>query len=336
MEVIRVPDRPAYQSFYTVAGRLLFVESIDLRLGNLVERLFAGWQLTPVSSTDRPPDIRIQFCCGNSPPEVPHNLNQFEIAEGGQCYTDGADYYLALGNSLIHLQNGTQITVNLWLTELPDPGDPKLARATSFAVCAALRRFGLFELHSAGVVHPGSERGVLIIGPSGSGKSTLALQLAIAGWPYLSDDEMLLSLVDGEVEARGFRSFFAVSNATASAVGIDKIAGLSLQETLKTCFEPEIVFGSQRRLSAVPGTLFFISLNGEHQTQLNKLTQAETMTRLIRACPWATYDTSIAAANLEVLSKLARQTSAFDLLAGHDLLAPHYVSDFLSRYSGQS
>ncbi len=53
---------------------------------------------------------------------------------------------------------------------------------------------------------------MLIVGPSGSGKSTLALQLAMAGWPYLSDDELLLSLVDGEVEARGFRSFFAVSS----------------------------------------------------------------------------------------------------------------------------
>ena len=75
-------------------------------------------------------------------------------------------------------------------------GDPLLARKqrTSFAVCAALRRFGMFELHSAGVVHPVSERAFSIIGPSGSGKSTLALHLAIAGWPYLSDDELLLSL----------------------------------------------------------------------------------------------------------------------------------------------
>lgn len=336
MEVIRVPDRPAYQRFYTVAGRLLFVQSIDLRLGNLIERLFAGWQLTPVSSAERLPDIRIEFFGGDSPPLISPNLNQFEIAEGGQCHTDGADYYLSLGNYLVHLQNGAQITVNIWLTEVPGPDDPMLARATSFAVCAALRRFGLFELHSAGVVHPGSENGVLIIGSSGSGKSTLALQLAITGWPHLSDDELLLSMVDDEVEARGFRSYFAVSSATVSAVGIDKIGALHLQETLKTCFEPEIVLGSPRRLSAVPGTLFFISLNGEHQTQLNPLTQAETMMRLIRACPWATYDTSIASANLKVLSKLARQTSAFDLLAGRDLLEPHYASDLLSRYAGQS
>ncbi|HEU0252721.1 MAG TPA: hypothetical protein VFR12_06775 [Pyrinomonadaceae bacterium] len=330
MEVIRVLDRPASQGFYAVAGRLLFVESTDLRLGTLIERLFAGWQLTPVTSPANSPDIRITFRCGETLPQIPADLNQFEIAEGGRCYTDGAGYYLALGNSVLQLRNGTPITVSISLSDVPATEDPLLARVTSFAVCAALRRFGLFELHSASVVHPESEKGVLIIGPSGSGKSTLALQLTLAGWPYLSDDELLLSLVDDLVEARGFRSFFAVTSATASAVGIDKIAEVS--ERAKTCFEPDAVFGSSQRTSAVPGALFFVGLSGKETTEVVKLTQAETMTRLIRSCPWATYDTAIASANLNVLSKLARQTSAFDLRAGRDLLEPNHASELLSRY----
>ena len=244
MEVIQVSDRPASHAFYAVAGRLLFVESPDPQLRSLIEVLFAGWQLTPVSSPDRSPDIRINFSCGETPLEPPRHLNQFEIAEGGRCYTDGADFYLALRNSMVHLVNGTPITVDVSLAELPGPRDPLLARVASFAVCAALRRFGLFDLHSAGVVNPESEKGVLIVGPSGSGKSTLALQLALAGWPYLSDDELLLSLVDGEVEARGFRSFFAVST--------------DANAPFKNCFEPEVVFGSQRRVQAAAGLLLFI------------------------------------------------------------------------------
>lgn len=319
MQVIQVSDRPASQSFYAVAGRLLFIESIDLRLGNLIERLFAGWQLTPVSFPERSPDIRIQFFCRDSPPQLPSNLEKFEIAEGGQCYTDGRDFYLALCGSLIHLENGASVIVRVWFGELPASGDPLPARATSFAVCAALRRFGIFELHSAGLVHPDSEKGVLIIGPSGSGKSTLALQLAVSGWPYLSDDELLLRLVNDEVEARGFRSFFALAGDGA----------------FKTCFEPDAVFASGRREKASPGVLLFISLSGEQETSLTKLTQTETMTRLIRACPWATYDTSIAGANLALLSKLARQTDAFDLYAGRDLLEPKYASDLLSKYAGR-
>jgi hypothetical protein len=306
MEVIQVSDRPASQSFYEVAGRLLFIESLDIRLVKLIEQLFSGWQLAPVSFPGRAADIRVQFFCG-ALPEIPQNLNRFEIAEGGQCYTDGADYYLALGNAMVHVQNGSAA---VWIHELRGSRDPILARAASFAVCAALRRHGLFELHAAGMVHPDTETGFLIIGPSGSGKSTLALQLARAGWPYLSDDELLLSLVEGAVEARGFRSFFAVK---------DEANG-----DFKNCFEPD----STRRVSAAPGVLLFISL--EEKTRLARLTQAETMTRLLRACPWATYDTAIAAANLDLLSRLARQTRAFDLFASRDLLEPSFASQLFS------
>src|SRR5829696_431148 len=197
MEVIQVSDRPASRAFYSVAGRLLFVETHDHRLRNLIGLLFGGWQLTPVSFPDRSPDIRINFFSGETRFELPRHLHQFEIAEGGRCYTDGADFYLALRDSVVHLVSGTPVTVDVSLAELPGPRDPLLARIASFAVCAALRRFGLFDLHSAGVVSPESGKGVLIVGPSGSGKSTLALQVAKSGWSYLSDDELLLSLADG-------------------------------------------------------------------------------------------------------------------------------------------
>lgn len=318
MEVNQVSDRPAYEAFYSVAGRLLFVESRDLRLRNLLELLFSGWQLTPVTSPDRSPDIRINFTYGESPFELPRQLNQFEIAEGGRCYTDGGDFYLALRDSLVHLVGGMPVEVNVSVARLPGPEDGDvLATITSFAVCAALRRFGLFDLHSAGVINPRSGKGILIVGPSGSGKSTLALQLTRARWPYLSDDLLLLNLVDGEVHARGFRRFFAVT-----------IQGDS---RIKTCFEPETTFESPRLAHASPNLLLFTSLNGEEKTRLSNLTQAETMMRLIKACPWATYDTAIASANLEVLSALARQATGFNLSAGRDLLMSNRAAELLSH-----
>lgn len=327
MGVIQVSDRPASRSFYAVAGRFLFIESFDLELANLIETLFAGWQLTPVSFPEGSPDIRIEFYCGDSTPHIPPNLDRFETAHGGQCYAGRNEFYLAVGDALMHLENGAPVSVRVWFDELPAPGDPMLARVSSFAACAALRRFGIFELHSAGMVHPESEKGVLIVGPSGRGKSTLAVQLAMAGWPYLSDDELLLSLVDGEVEVRAFRSFFAVNQASAAGIA-------SSNKALKTCFEPDAVFTSGRWPKASPGVLLFTNVSGERNTQLRKLTQAESMTRLIRACPWATYDRSIASANLEVLSRLARQTSAFDLYAGRDLLTPGFASGLLSNVTG--
>jgi hypothetical protein len=171
-------------------------------------------------------------------------------------------------------------------------------------------------MHSAGVVEPESGKAVLIIGPSGSGKSTLTLRLVESGWSYLSDDELLLSLEEGVVEARGFRSFFAVSEAGAR---------------FKQCFEPEIVMGSKRTARAIPGALIFTHLNGKSRSELSELTQAETMTRLIRACPWATYDKSIAGANLNLLSALARQARGCKLSAGSDLLETTFAASFIHR-----
>ena len=315
MEVIQVDNRPASQALYTVAGRLLFTESFNDQLRNLIELLFAGWQLTPISATDRPPDIRISFFCGDKQPRIPDNLNQFEVAGGGQCYTGGGELYLALQDALVHLKGSKPVTVDVWFAELPGPRDPLPATTTSFAVCAALRRFGLFDMHSAGVVEPKSEKGVLIVGPSGSGKSTLALQLALSGWPYLSDDELLLGLVDGVVEARGFRSFFAVSEENAA---------------LKHCFEPDVSLGLKRMSQARAGVVLFVSLHSGGKSEMRELTQAESMMGLIRACPWATYDMSIASANLEVLSTLARQAVAFELFAARDLLQPGYADELLS------
>lgn len=316
MEVIQVFDRPASQAFYSIAGRLLFTECDNPELRKLIVDLFTGWQLTPVSVPGRTPDIQINFSCGKVSQDILHDLDQFEIAEGGKCYTDASGLYLELGEAVVQLVNVSSVTVNVSFAELPRVSNPVLGRAASFAVCAALRRYGLFDMHSAGVVEPETGNGVLIIGPSGSGKSTLALQLVTSGWSYLSDDELLLSLAESVVEARGFRSFFAVSDSGTR---------------LKHCFEPEVVLGSKRIAEAAPRALLFTRLHRESRSELNRLTQTETMTRLLRACPWATYDKSIAGANLNLLSMLARQARGFDLSAGLDLLEPGFAASFVTQ-----
>ena len=321
MVVIQVFDRPASRSFFTVAGRFLFIETIaraDSRLARLIESLFAAWQLTPIASPGREAEIEIKFFCDDPGPTVPPGLNYFEVAEGGRCYTEADAYYLQFDNSLMRLRDGAPVRVDVFVKQVPETADAELARVTSFAVCAALRRFGLFDLHSAAVAEPKSGRGVLIVGPSGSGKSTLTYQLADAGWSYLSDDEVLLSVNEGTVEARGFRSLFALRDT--AAVGF------------KNIFEPADVFSSTRVPNVSPGWVLFTAISGSRQTRLRKLSQPETMTRLIRACPWATYDTTIAGANLELLSQLARQVTAFELAAGTDLLEPGWAAELLASY----
>lgn len=308
MNGIKVLDRPASQKFYAVAGRLLFVQNFDPQLAARIDQLFSGWQLTPVSPEPNP-DIQISFSISDGLPDVRDGLESegvsvFEVAEGGRCYSTGSGLDLVFENSLLQLRGTSPVDVSLIIRKIPSPSDAELARLTSFAACAALRRFGMFELHSAGLVTPETKTGVLIVGPSGSGKSTLTSQLATAGWGYLSDDEVLLSRSENEVEARGFRSFFA----------------LRQDGPAKNCFAPSDVFNSLRSAKTTPGYLLFSAVQHEEKTQLHELTQAETMSRLIRACPWATYDTLVAGPYLEMLSHLARQAKGIDLKAGTDLL----------------
>jgi hypothetical protein len=319
MQGIEVLDRPASQSFYAVAGRLLFIGCSDHHLAPRIKRLFGGWQLTPVSFPERSPDANIVFFCGEDLPAVPSGLSQFKIADGQCLYSGVGSYCLTFENLLLHLEplaGSDTVDVAIWI-KAPGPSDTELGRVTSFAVCAALRRFGLFELHAAGVVAPNTNNGVLIVGPSGCGKSTLTLKLATAGWGYLSDDELLLSVADEEVEARGFRSFFAVAPRSVTSVRPSRV---------KTCFEPAGVFAAPAVSCVAPRFVLFAAISGSKATQITPLDQAETMTRLIRACPWATYDTAVAGPHLQLLSRLARQVQGFELNGGTDLLEPNQAS----------
>ena len=171
MNGITVLDRPASQNLYAVAGRFLFVQSSDLQLAAQIEQLFAGWQLTPVGFPAPTPNIKISFSLSESLPEVPEGLHQFAIADGGHCHTTNDGFYLSFDNSLVRLQGNDPVDVSVNIRKIPVATAAELARVTSFAVCAALRRVGIFELHSAGVVVPNTEAGVVISGslppPSG-------------------------------------------------------------------------------------------------------------------------------------------------------------------------
>ncbi|PWT94049.1 MAG: hypothetical protein C5B55_03375 [Blastocatellia bacterium] len=332
MKAVRDLDRPANRRCYTVAGRFVFVDSDESVLSGLLEQLFAGWLLARVESTNQRPDVLISCRCTRQPPEVPFGLDEFEIAEQARCYPVKEGFYLDLGNSLLQLSSSAPVKIEIWFRQIPETVNASLARAVSFAVCAGLRRHGVFDVHGAGVLAPGSSSGVLIIGPSGSGKSTLTTQLVAAGWGYLSDDEILLSIEDDQVLARGFRSFFALSTDAMIATGLAELEGAAAIQpaALKACFEPRSIFASEQAHTAAARFLFFTSVAHKAQTHLTELTKTESMIRLLRACPWATYDRDIAADNLQVLSRLAHQCRSFDLEAGSDLLVPR-CADLLFR-----
>lgn len=326
---------PALKLFYSVAGRVLLIDAEDDWSSLAVSNLLARWFLTPLSVPGTAsPYATIKIRCCSKAPAVPEGLVRFEIAQGGTCYTDGQTLYLDFNGSVVTIGPDSSREVSIWLTERYDLSSEVLAQVISQAFSAVLRRSGLFELHSGGVVPPKHSKAVLIAGASGSGKSTLTLQLTACGWGYLTDDTLLIADGQAGIEAWGLRRFFALTTDTIAAVRLPQFPETAEVSLSKKRFSPQDFFPSAQIQCAQPGSIFFPVITFEKESRVRSLTPAEAMARLLRLCPWACYDKPTAGEHLRTLGRLVKETATFDILAGTDLLdAPVRASDLLSAYA---
>ena len=67
----------------------------------------------------------------------------------------------------------------------------------------------------------------------------------------------------------------------------------------KRRFEPQTVFPGGFVEACDPRAIFFPIVTGERTSRTRTLSQAQTMARLIRMCPWACYDRPAAKAHLD-------------------------------------
>jgi len=321
---------------YRVAGQPLRVDAEDAWAARVTAALFAEWYLDSdgVGAAERSSAPAMVVRSAAPVPRIPAGLPAFEIAGGGRCHTDGGTSYIDIDGSMVAIGGPGPADVEVWMNGPLAPDAPALTRLVSYALSAALRRRGLFELHSAALVDPQSGAGVLIIGPSGSGKSTQTVHLAAAGWPFLTDDVLLLGQEAAAIQAWPLRRCFAITAETFAAsrflqtrTSFDPIA---VQEDDKRLFVPHGVFTAGFRDSCVAGTLVFPELSGGRRSRVFRLSAGEAMARLIRMSPWSCYDRTTAAGHLAVLSALARQARAYSLLAGTDLLDAESSTDLIA------
>lgn len=308
--------RPATKMFYLVAGRIILIESADERSHQAVCEVFSGWffELLPPHITANA-NATIRIHSGVDLPNIPPDLKSFEITCGGKCFIDERRYYLKFDDALIVF--GTHSNVDFWIAKTYDCSSTTFVQLFSQALAPALRRSGVFEIHSAGVISPESKSTIMIAGPSGSGKSTLTTQLANLGWSYLSDDILLLTEVGEELVLRGLRRFFALTSDTLAAVGLRGING---EVNLKRRVIPQDHFSRAPLEQSKPGAIVFPTLTRQQTSHISNLTARETMSRLLRLCPWASYDKGTSLEHLRMLGRLANSASGFELLAGTDIL----------------
>lgn len=327
---------------YGVADQTIVVDAQDHWAAKVIRELFSGWYLTPESRTrELMPSPAIIISSSAKPPEIPRSCPQFEIAGAGICFTEGETSYIDIEGSIIAIGQPGNMAVEVWTNGRLESQSPVLTRVVTYALAAALRRRRLFELHSGAVTNGESGQGVLIIGPSGSGKSTLTVQLATAGWHFLTDDVLLLSEEGGSVRAWPLRRCFAITSDTLAAsnflrgsASLNQLGAEGAEQIKeKKQFLPHRVFDSEFREQCLPRALFFSQISGEERSQVSRLSSAESMARLIRMSPWSCYDRTTAAEHLAALSALVKQSTGYSLLAGKDLLDPACAKELISSYT---
>lgn len=307
--------RPVLKKSYSIAGRVVSFVTFDDWSTSAVAALIDGWLVRPLENGHRVPDATVTITAGTDPPQIPANLPQFDISDAGTCYSDRKTFYLQFDGALVQIDDSTE--VRLWIHRPEDLDSTMRSRVLSQAFSAALRRCGLFELHSGAVVPPGEADALLIAGQSGSGKSTLTAKLAAAGWSYLSDDTLLIRDAVTNIEAITLRQFFALTPATVATLPSMQVT--PSRDSRKERFTPQYFFSGRQIESAKPAVIVFPKITGEATTHLVKLSSSETMARLLKFCPWACYDSNSAGDHLSLLGRLARETAGFDILAGTDL-----------------
>jgi hypothetical protein len=331
----RATAESASPSFYDVAGRTLSVSVSDERAARAIGVYIGAFHLTPAArSATAEIACSLEFSPG-PPPPLPSGLHSFDIPVG-VCRTDGQSYYMDVRASRICVEPPPARQVRAWIGGLqPARKFDGPGTVVPCAFQAALRRAGRYELHAAAVAEPASGAGLLLIGESNSGKSTLTLKLAQAGWRYLSDDTLLLSMADDAVEAHAFRRYFSFPDSLLKTMTLPRAeAAMRAAVPLfpdKRPLDPDVVFPGQFRARCTPRALCFPEITGEAESRLLPLAPAQVMARLIEQCPWSCYDRQSSAHHLELLSTLARQADSFVLLAGRDILDEEGRAEALVR-----
>ncbi len=348
MSSLAAPKRTApIERFYAIGNRLLAFHFADEVAARVAEEFIGGMYFT--LSAARAArfvhcTIRISY---DEPPSLPPAAQSFEVPRG-RCYPNGEAHFLDIDGSRVVVYPAASRLVSVWLGTNAHARHPvAIVNTLSYVVQAALRRGGLYVLHAAGVVEPLTGAGVVVVGNSNSGKSSLTIRLASAGWRYLSDDMLVLSdesVESGEtgetVEARALRRIFSVSAeslAGCNLSGLEAALGAPANsDPTKRKLEPRITFPDGFVESCRPRVLLFPTLTGESASRLFNISAGEAMARLIRQCPWASYDTGTAREHLRVLGQLAKQSTSFTLDAGRDLitdstLAPRLLASCLEH-----
>jgi len=183
----------------------------------------------------------------------------------------------------------------------------------------ALGRRGLHSLHASGVVV--GDGAIVIIGRSGAGKSTLAASLARAGARFLSDDSVFVDGATGHLLGMGDTCRLLDPASSGHPVtGKDPDGKMTVAAGMPTTGP------------AQPRVILFIGSVQEPSIRCERLSAADTMTRLLRSSGTG-IDPASGIRRLNALGRLAESCPAFAVSRGPEPPSPAMLEEWIEMAS---
>lgn len=163
----------------------------------------------------------------------------------------------------------------------------------TFTAALLLGRLERALAHAAAVVSPSGDVW-LLVGDSHAGKSSTVATLALGGWGYLSDDQVVIGDREGAIAVEGWcRPFNLDAGWGDGTVTGRRVASATL---------PSGQVSGPQRLSGI----LLPAVTADRPTALAPATAAEGFEALIRQSPWLLADRVAAPSVVTLLTRVAR------------------------------
>lgn len=312
--------RSAMTEYLSIGGVSVRVRAEDDRTRPVLEGV-SRYLHAVEGSEDEGPDLSIDLVKTALPPGPPpgaYRLGTFDngftlwrgkggvVLMGGGCV---AQLDVRNGHGTVCVALNAQNTTSRWVA----------CAVVLESLAILLHRHGLFSMHAAALAREG--RGLVVAAAADSGKSTLTFRLVQRGWDYLSDDTILLRPSPDGVTVMGLRSHFSLDpEAEELFPGLSAGREASLLKEEKWAVNVEALYPEQRIDACRPEVLLFPTIVDAAESRIVPASKAEAMGALLAQSSLARVKLDHAAAHVDVLGRLVRDTDAYTLYAGRDLL----------------
>jgi hypothetical protein len=192
--------------------------------------------------------------------------------------------------------------------ETAPAAEDEVFSAATVSSALLLGRLGRALVHAAAVVAPDG-RAWLLSGDTHAGKTTTTVNLIEAGWRYVSDDHVVLSVPDGGggVTVEGWPRRFHLDHGWTEGAPAGRRGEVDPRERWP---------GRWQRTAPLAG-LLFPRVAADEPTRPARMAPADALAALLRQSPWLMADRACTGHVLGLLRRAA-ELPAYDLRVGLD------------------